>query len=262
MTNVRHSSRYRGLLAEAYDAEQAWLDDLEFYATLAQERAGPVLELGCGTGRLLIPLAERGIRITGLDNSEAMLRICESKLRDAPDYVRRLVTLAHGDMCSFRLNSAFDLVFVSCNTFLHLTDEQTARAALNAARRHLKEDGVFVIHNLIPDLDEMRASDGTTTVYENYHPERDTVLRTSFTATYDFDRCMEHDVMVVEELDGDTVLRRETSESDIAYYSPSRMRALLESCGLRIHAEYGSVSCAPLTSDSAEAIFVCKRMAR
>jgi SAM-dependent methyltransferase len=260
VTDIRYSSRYQGLLAESYDAEQAWLDDLEFYATLAKNCCGPVLELGCGTGRLLIPLAERGIRITGLDNSKAMLRVCESKLKDAPDYVRDLVTLVQADMCRFHLGSVFGMVFISCNTFLHLTDESSARAALKAARDHLAEDGIFVIHNLIPDLDEMRASDGTTTIYEHYHPTRDTVLRTSFTATYDLDRCVEHDVMVVEELDGDTVLRKATSEHDITYYSPSRLRALMESCGLRAHAEYGSVGSDPLTSDSTEAIFVCKRI--
>lgn len=281
----RHRSRYEGLLAEAYDVEQAWLDDVNFYAALAAKQGGKVLELGCGTGRVLIPLAEKGFRVTGLDSSEAMLRICRTKLAVLPVEVGDRIKLVCGDMRAFRLGSGFGpregtpkdgtsgsmdvlppcldagfgLVFVSCNTFLHLVEEPDARMALQSARLHLAEEGVLAIHNRVPDLREMRESDGKTTVYEHYHPTRDTVLRTRVTTTRDFDRHLERDVIVVEELDGDTVVREEAAVSITTYYTVERMSALLRSSGFDVIAKYGSVEGAPLTAESAEAVFVCSK---
>lgn len=284
MTTGFHLSRYEGLLAEAYDAEQAWIDDVELYAELAAEHGGEVLELGCGTGRVLIPLAEKGLRVTGLDNSEAMLRICRSKLAALPGEVGDRVTLLYGDMRFFRLNpdfrrggslgpdilgptgvsspcldGGFGLAFISCNTFLHLIEELDARLALQSARLHLMDEGVFAIHNRVPDLNEMKESNGKVIVYEHYHPARDTVLRTRVTTTCDFERCLERDVMVVEELDGDTVLRKEAAASVTTYYTVERMRALLETSGFDVIAKYGSVERDTLTADSAEAVFVCRK---
>jgi cyclopropane fatty-acyl-phospholipid synthase-like methyltransferase len=92
MGNGKHRQQ---IIAEIYDRHSsefydyhAKRGDVEFYVALATESGGPVLEIGCGTGRLLIPTARAGVHITGLDNSEEMLEICRRKLEDEPTKVK------------------------------------------------------------------------------------------------------------------------------------------------------------------------------
>lgn len=88
------------IVSEFYDYVVRYVQrqDLEFYVGLAMESAGPVLELGCGTGRVLIPTARAGVQITGLDLSEQMLDTCHQKLVGEPAQVQAKVRLVHGDM--------------------------------------------------------------------------------------------------------------------------------------------------------------------
>src|SRR3954462_148981 len=77
--------------------------DVAFYVDEAKNAIGPVLELGCGTGRILIPTAQAGIEITGLDASESMLARCREKLRNESVQVQQRVELIYGDMREFDL---------------------------------------------------------------------------------------------------------------------------------------------------------------
>ena len=95
-------------------------DDVPFYSELARESGGPVLELGCGTGRILIPTARAGIDITGLDISQGMLSICEHSLSSESDDVRSRVTLVKCGMTEFSLGKRFPLVTVPFRAFQHL----------------------------------------------------------------------------------------------------------------------------------------------
>ena len=85
--------------------------DKDFYLARAREAAGAVLELGCGTGRILAPIAEAGVDITGLDASQAMLDICRS---------RTTAPLVLGDMCRFDLGRQFALITIPFRPFQHL----------------------------------------------------------------------------------------------------------------------------------------------
>ena len=87
------------LIAPYYDLTHAQLTaDLGFVLSLASQAGGKVLELGCGTGRLLLPLARAGFTITGLDSSEAMLALAQQKLAQESEVIRGRVTLVSGDM--------------------------------------------------------------------------------------------------------------------------------------------------------------------
>src|SRR5947209_17795460 len=86
---------------ETYKAKQE-LADLPFYLDLAKQVGGPVLERACGTGRVLLPIARRGIAIHGVDNSEPMLNVLRKKVEREPKDVRELVSIVPGDIRSFR----------------------------------------------------------------------------------------------------------------------------------------------------------------
>lgn len=132
-------------IADYYDLTHADLSaDIPFVRALAKAAQGPVLELGCGSGRLLLPLAQAGIPVTGLDNSPAMLKRARARLQSASAAARQQVTLHKGDMTAFQLDHYFALILIPYNTFLHC-DSKQATAVLQCIQAHLQEDGRLFI---------------------------------------------------------------------------------------------------------------------
>jgi SAM-dependent methyltransferase len=126
--------------------------DVAFFTQLAVEAQPPVLEVACGTGRVLIPCARAGVRVIGLDLSRAMLDVCRSRLRDEPPEVRDRVELHEGDMRTFDLGRPFDLITMPFRGFQHLLTVDDQRNALANIRRHLATAGRFVLDLFNPSL--------------------------------------------------------------------------------------------------------------
>lgn len=114
-------------------------EDLSFWRELAGGLPGPLLELGCGTGRVLLDLAGAGHRAYGLDHHPGMLRVLRSRL--TPELARR-VYFWQGDLTAFRVARRFGLILMPCNTFSTL-DSADRRAALRRSRSHLLPGGLF-----------------------------------------------------------------------------------------------------------------------
>ena len=109
-----------------------------FLWNAAREAGGEVLELGCGTGRVLIPTARSGVEITGLDLSPDMLKVCRKKLEAEPEEVRARVRLVEADMRQFELSRTFRLVTLPFRPFQHLT---TVEAQLACSGQHPTPSG-------------------------------------------------------------------------------------------------------------------------
>jgi SAM-dependent methyltransferase len=145
-------------IARAYDAEiegeAVVVDDIPFYVGLAQQAAANghgVLELGCGTGRVTIPIAQAGVEVVGLDNSAAMLDVAGAKAIEAAVTNVRWV---EGEMESFELAQRFGLVIIPFRSFqLLLTDEQQL-SCLNLVWRHLQPGGRLALNLMNPELVE------------------------------------------------------------------------------------------------------------
>jgi len=137
--------------------------DVAFYVDLARKSGGPVLELGCGNGRVLLPIARAGIEITGVDLSGGMLRVAESRVSREPRDVARRVTLIHGDMRDFDLDEKFALVIIAFRSFQMLLTPEDEQACLSAVRRHLLPGGRLVIDIFDPLLELLVPGD----VYPN-----------------------------------------------------------------------------------------------
>ena len=114
-------------------------EDLPFWLTLAASGPGPILELGCGPGRVLSVLAQAGFEVDGLDYDPEMLRRAASRL---PTSQRGPVSLIQGDLGRFSLGRKYGLILLPCNTFAIL-DESAAEESLACIRRHLLPGGVF-----------------------------------------------------------------------------------------------------------------------
>lgn len=130
--------------------------DVPFYVQMAREAGGPVLELGCGTGRVLIPTARAGVEITGLDSSPAMLALCRDKLAQEPGEVRSRVTLVKGDMRDFDVGTKkFALATTPFRPFQHLVTVEEQLGCLSAVRRHLVDGGKFILDVFNPSLQRL-----------------------------------------------------------------------------------------------------------
>lgn len=136
-----------------YVVPYAGREDVAFYVDEARRSGGPVLELGCGTGRVLIPTARAGIRVTGLDASAAMLARCRERLAAEATEVRDRVGLVEGDMRAFHLGTRFPLVTIPFRPFQHLLTVEDQLACLRCVRDHLLDDGRLVLDLFNPSID-------------------------------------------------------------------------------------------------------------
>jgi SAM-dependent methyltransferase len=154
-----YADGYARLVARHYDALNAVLrggsQDAAFYLALARESGGPVLELGCGTGRILLPIAREGIECVGLDASREMLDVLRAK-QPPPN-----LELAHAAMESFDLGEGrFALITIPFRAFSHLLDVPSQLASLVNARRHLAPGGRLALDVFDPKLASLaRAED-------------------------------------------------------------------------------------------------------
>jgi ubiquinone/menaquinone biosynthesis C-methylase UbiE len=143
--SARNAARYERDMGRLRDS----VDDIPFYVALAQEAAArgeAVLELGCGTGRVTIPMAQAGAKVTGLDGAAAMLDIARAKAPAAGVDVRWV----EGDMAAFELGETYGLVVIPFRSFLHLITAEEQKGCLDAIHRHLHPRGLLALNFYVP----------------------------------------------------------------------------------------------------------------
>lgn len=148
-------------IADLYDHVVPYRErpDINFYVQAAQESGGTVLEVGCGTGRVLIPTARAGVEIVGLDLSEHMLAVCRARLAQESQAVRARARLLQADMRSFDLERTFPLVTVPFRPFQHLLTVADQLACLACIHRHLADDGRLILDLFNPSIDALARDD-------------------------------------------------------------------------------------------------------
>jgi SAM-dependent methyltransferase len=147
--------------APYYDLEfGSYEDDLPLYRAFAAHAGDPILELGCGTGRALLPLAADGYRVTGIDLSPAMLAI--ARLAAQGRGLAGRISLVEGDIRTLNglPGDHFALAFSAINSFLHLETQEDQIAALTAATRCLRPGGLFIADLFPPHPDILIEYDG------------------------------------------------------------------------------------------------------
>ncbi len=142
-------------VAELYDYVPVYRErtDVPFFVEMARESGGPVLEVACGTGRVLIPTARAGIRIVGIDRSAFMLDICRTRLRQEPADVQERAQLVESDMRDFSVGQGFALATLPFRPFQHLLTVEDELACLAAVHRHLADDGRVILDLFNPSID-------------------------------------------------------------------------------------------------------------
>lgn len=142
-------------IADIYDyiVPYASRPDVSFFVEAAKEAGSPVLEIGCGTGRVLLPTARAGITIVGVDRSPHMLAVCRQRLKREPESVRAKVELVLGDMRQFDLGRVFSLATVPFRPFQHLVAVDDQLSCLKSIHRHLNAGGRLILDLFNPSLE-------------------------------------------------------------------------------------------------------------
>jgi SAM-dependent methyltransferase len=148
---------------------QSFNEDIPFWQSLARWQGNPILELGCGTGRVLIPLAQAGHNIFGIDNAPDMLAYLNHQMTPK---LQENIHIIEGDMTNFKIDTQFRLVILPCNTYSTF-DTKTRAAILTCVFNHLAPGGVFGVSmpnpNLLLALEESAAEPVIETIFS--HPE-------------------------------------------------------------------------------------------
>ena len=211
---------------------------------------GVALELACGTGRLTVPLAGRGIMITGLDNSEAMLHA--AKIKAAAQGVSPVFVL--GDMRGFDLNAQFDLIFLPNNSLGHLHTLPEIRSCFTSVLRHLSPQGRFIVDMFSPSLRLLLREPDKSYPITEYTRSDGITVAVSETVFYDAAAQVLHALWHYK-ADGEAADARPL---DLRIFFPQELDALLTLSGFTLEAKYGSFDKSPFTGASRQQVLVCR----
>ncbi len=238
--------------------------DLDFYVEEARKAGSPVLELGCGTGRILLPVAQAGIEVTGVDLSPAMLAVARKKLADLDDADQKRVTLVEGDMRDFSLEQQFSLIFIPYRAFMHVMTVPDQKRALACIHKHLADQGRLIFNIFDPRLDILAAhatplGAALKFVQEFIHPDTGRRITVWDTRQYDQGTQTLQQYFIFEELDdNDRVVEKSYAPLTLRYSFRFEIHNLLELCGFHIEALYGSFDRQPFRPGG-EQIWVARK---
>lgn len=243
-------------IAELYDLEHAgYADDLDLYLNLALATGDPVLELGCGSGRVLVPLAEAGHRVTGLDRSSAMLACARAAAATAG--VGDRVTLVEGSMreAAEAAGGPFGLAIVALNGLLHLPTLEEQRAVLIAARQALDPRGQLVLDVFNPTPETLRSFDRAVT-HEGSWRDAAGLRVDKFSSRHVSPANQLIDTQLWYDRTGaDGIVRRTATAYPMRYLHPAELELLLELAGFVEWQVYGSYDLDPF-GDAADRLIV------
>jgi SAM-dependent methyltransferase len=218
-----------------------------FWLSQARKRGGPILELGCGTGKLSIPLAEAGFSVVGLDNSPALLQFAGGKNDD--------VKWIEGDMRSFDLDETFALIMLPSNNLGHLHTPEDFENCVGCVKRHLQPGGAFVIDVFVPNLKLLLRDADEEYVLDEYDgPDGQGRVRVMARSHYESTTQIMR-TTTIRKVDGQPDL---VGSLNLKMYFPRELEALVRCSGLRIAARYGGHDGQPFDEKSRFQILVCE----
>ncbi len=211
----------------------ALTEDIPFYTELARTANGPVCELACGTGRILLPLARAGIEVTGLDLSQGMLDVLQAKLDKEPRDVQSRVALKCADMRDYRFSRKFGLVICGFNSFLHLLTTDDQLACLASIREYLADNGLLCIAVFAPYHDLLAQKTMT-----DEQVGADNTIARHITTRNLAQQTMEL-VIALDAMTADGSVRRHASKFNLCWIHNREMHLLLRLAGYEVVAVYG-----------------------
>jgi adenosylmethionine-8-amino-7-oxononanoate aminotransferase/SAM-dependent methyltransferase len=229
--SVEKMGIYEGFYADFYNlTTHGYAPDAAEYLELAAVHPGPVLDVGCGTGRLLVHLAQQGHTVVGIDNSADMLKIAAGHVAGLPDDARARVKLFEGDATDFDLGEKFSLVLVSAFTFL--TTAEARLEFFRSARNHITDDGCLAFDFLGLTEENVDVMDGSLSCVEI--PTGDGAMLTIFGTKFTKERHHWCWNFLTQQTRVDGLLRQYLGTSGFARLDETELELTLEAAGFVI----------------------------
>jgi SAM-dependent methyltransferase len=257
------SALYDSFIADYYDESpvvRGRTQDVAFYRDAVREFGDPVLELGCGTGRITMALAQMGKRVTGLDLSERMLERATRKRSKLHTEERERVHLVQGDMAKFDLGEKFRLIIIPFRPFQHLLEVKEQMACLDCVRKHLMPGGRLILDVFQTDAERMHdpVHMRETPIVEYKTSDGRKVAITERVAA--FHRAEQiNDVEMIFSIEHPGGKKeRLVFAWPLRYFFRYEVEHLLARCGFRVKALYGNFDRTPLEDTSPEMIYIAQ----
>ncbi|MFQ5612416.1 MAG: class I SAM-dependent methyltransferase [Anaerolineae bacterium] len=253
-------------VAEFYDHVVPYRDrqDVAFFVEMAQESTGPVLEVGCGTGRVLIPTARAGIEIVGFDYSTSMLAVCRERLAEEPAEVQARVDLVQGDMRDFELGRRFALATIPFRPFQHLITVADQLSCLASIHRHLENGGKLILDIFNPYLSRLvddQFLEETGDEPEFILPDGRRVVRRHRTASRDLFNQVQEQELIYYVTHPDGRQERLVHRFSMRYLFRFEAEHMLARSGFEVEAVYADYDRSPYGSKyPGELIFVARKV--
>jgi len=228
--------------------------DIPMYRGFAGRVGSRVLEIGCGTGRVAIPLARDGCSVTGIDIAEAMLAIARDKVERAGLADR--VNLLQADMRRFDLGARFDLAIAPINTFMHNATLNDQLDTLGCLRRHLAPHGLLILDLFNPDV---RAPiDGRLVLHRTRPGPHGQLILQFTTRSLDWENQISSIMFIVDEPDEGGLIRRTAFPFEMRFLFRNEVELLLRQAAFELEAVYGSYDLDPYGEGSEKMIVVAR----
>ena len=237
-------------IARYYDAENAhFTDDLPLYSDLAAQTGGPILDVGCGTGRVCLHLAQEDYRVVGVDRSPEMLAIARRKTEGL--HLTESLRLVEADIMAFA-EGGFSLILLPYNALMHFTSPDDQIALLGHLRNLLTDDGHIAID--LPNAGEaFAAEDEAGIILERSFIEPDSghLLMQQSVSTLNRAEQLLDVTWIYDEILGDGTLKRTLAPLQLRYVFPAELALMLRLCDLTPVETFGDYEQSPF-ADGAE----------
>jgi SAM-dependent methyltransferase len=232
---------------------RSFIEDIPFYLRQIQKYNTPVLEIACGTGRITLPIAEKGYSITGLDVSNGMLDHAKKKARAKNLHIEWILS----DCRNFNLSQKFNIIIYPFNAMAHLHDLESLEACLTCIKKHLNPNGVFIVDIFNPKL-EILIRDATWNylVEEYIDPDTNELVVIMENNVYESDSQINRIKWYLNFGN-----KKETAvDLNMRMWFPQEIDALLHYNGFRIEAKYGNYDESAFGSSSPKQIIISKKI--
>ncbi|MGC8971927.1 MAG: class I SAM-dependent methyltransferase [bacterium] len=243
-----------------YDIEyRSVVEDISFYIEYFKDVTSPLLELGCGTGRILFPLASNGHSIVGLDISSEMLKIARRKLRKEYPSLRNRIEFVKGDMRDFNLKKSFGGVLIAFNTFMHLLTIEDQDKCLSCVYRHLEPKGRLIVSvtNITPELISSKDYYFHNSLF--FIEEFGGYLHKYETRFFDTVHQLIKLNIFYDIIDKSGSVNRYVREMLLRYFHRYEMERLFISCSFKVEALYGDYDFSSFKENSPYMIWVLEK---
>lgn len=227
-------------IARYYDAEVGdKTDDLIMYSRLAETYGGPIFDVGCGTGRVLLHLAQEGYSVHGIDDSRQMLDRLDNKLKALP-HLKDYVSYSEGDILKFESDEQYSLILLTYNALMHFHTQETQIQLLQCLYAITAEDGLLVLD--LPNAGEVFATQDTDALVLDrkfIEPESGHLVMVSSVSYMDRTTQLLQVDWIYDEIDADGVVRRLLAPHILRYFFFPEIKLLLERTGFEVTGVYG-----------------------